>query len=181
MRVLSIGLIAFLALASCSPNGQSRNQGSKVQPRQQGTIRIDPVRPFPEAKEVRLFVDTGKTNRDRNVVYARPNGRKLTAGQRNDFERLLRIETPINVPADSDYWLVTSCFIPHHFFRYYDGSGHQIGEISVCFCCAGIEIEPSTSLGLKDRQRFEVDYVKLKSLVSSWGERTDIQCDSQMS
>jgi hypothetical protein len=81
---------------------------------------------------------------------------------------------------DSYYW-VASCFIPHHFFRYYDHSGRQIGEISVCFCCAGIEMEPSASLHLRPKQRFEVDYGKLKLLVSSWGERTDIQCESQMS
>ena len=170
-----------MALAACSPKGQSRDQGSKVHSGDQGTIRADPVRPFPEAKQLRLFIDTGKTDRAGNIIYARADGKELTSEQRGEFEKLLRIETPINVPPDSDYWLLRSCFIPHHFFRYYDASGHQIGEISVCFCCAGIEMEPSTRLKLRDDQRFEVDYVKLKSLVSSWGEGTDIQCDAQNS
>jgi hypothetical protein len=68
MRLGSLSLIALLAFAGCSPKGPSREQGSKVQAQEQSTIvRTDPVRPFPQAKEVRLFVDTGATDRAGNA------------------------------------------------------------------------------------------------------------------
>jgi hypothetical protein len=181
VRIISIFAIPLLALPACSPRDQSRRQQPKIEPIQKGQIRFDPVHPFPKATQLRLFVETEKPDRDGKPVYVRPDGRELSSKQREQFERLLRVETPVNVPPDSEFWLRTSCFIPHHFFRYYDSSGRRVGEISVCFCCAGVEMEPSTSLRLQDGQRFEADYVKLKSLVSSWGERTDIQCDAQVS
>jgi hypothetical protein len=154
---------------------RSRQQPPQIVPIQAGQLRIDRVRPFPNAKEVRLFVDTGKPDRSGHVVYARPDGRTLTPGQRQQFEKLLRVETPIKVPPNSEFWLVAGCFMPHHFFRYYDASGHQVGEVSVCFCCSGVEIDPNPQL--KNGQKVEADYIKLKALVSSWGERTDVACD----
>ena len=175
MRNTILVAISLGVLVACSQGGQSRHQAPDIEPVRAGQVRTDPVRPFPIAKEVRLFVETGKSDRSGKPVYARPYGRKLTAEQREQFEKLLQVETPINVPPNSEFWLIAGCFIPHHFFRYYDRSGHQIGEVSVCFCCSGVEMDPSPQL--TKGQRFEADYVRLKALVSSWGERTNIDCD----
>ena len=74
------------------------------------------------------------------------------------------------------------CFIPHHFFRYYDDVGTLVAEIRVCFCCSGADAFPalfpfeggvflhpySNSLNY-DRER-------LGALIRSWGLPSDVWC-----
>ena len=168
MRGLVALTLMLTALSGCSP--------AATAPLEE-VIQKEPVRPFPEATTVRLFIDSGKYDRSGNPVYLVAKGRTLIEQQRKQFEALLRVETPINVPPDSDYWVLEACFIPHHFFRYYDAAGRKLGEISVCFCCSGVAMDPASQLGLHDEQRFAADYGKLERLVASWGEPTDIECN----
>lgn len=124
--------------------------------------------PYPGAQEVRLFVET--ENEDHKRIYVRPAGRTLTEGQRAEFESTLAIHT---VSPDE---LFAACFIPHHFFRYFDGAGKLVGEVQVCFCCAGVQSEGS-NVQLGEDQMLAADFRKLKTLVASLGERTDVYCD----
>lgn len=72
---------------------------------------------------------------------------------------------------------MTACFIPHHFFEYYDASGRKIGEIQICFCCAGLDVSPGSRVKLSGEQRLAGDFKKLAALVASMGEPTNIECD----
>src|SRR6476620_12545645 len=167
MRVLR--LVVALAVASC------QQTAAPEQPR--GHIRIDPIRPFPEAAQVRLFVETGYDERTHELVYSGKSGLLLTPLQRQAYETLLSVRTPVNLPDNDPFFMRAMCFIPHHFFRYYGGSGKQLGEIGVCFCCSGIEVMSGPQLRLKEGQELGVDYGRLKSLVRSWGQPTDVQCN----
>lgn len=172
MRFVLLALA--LGLAACN-----KQQPTAVPDRKQGYVRETPVHPFPEAASVRLLVETGYDEKAKAQIYRDPHGRLLTSGQREQYEALLMVQTPVNLAADDSFFLMTSCFIPHHFFRYFDKAGRQIGEISVCFCCSGVEMTPDASLALKEGQRFEANYAKLKALVQSWGEPTNVECSPE--
>lgn len=94
-----------------------------------------PVRPYPEAVEVRLFVETDEDRQEFGVLVP-ANGRLLSPEERTGFEALLTKRSTRGGVAHA-------CFVPHHFFRYYDASGHQIGTIAICFCCQGAAAEPA--------------------------------------
>lgn len=70
-----------------------------------------------------------------------------------------------------------ACFIPHHFFRYYDSGGKKVGEVAVCFCCEGLLTSGSKALETEDRAMVGADYPRLKALVAELGEPTDVFCD----
>jgi len=70
-----------------------------------------------------------------------------------------------------------ACFIPHHFFRYFDDSGKLVGELALCFCCAGVQQSEGSSVRLSEDQMLVADFRKLESFVASLGERTDVLCD----
>lgn len=167
MRGLAVLILVLAALSGCSATAPAPSED---------LIRKEAVQPFPEAATVRLFVESGNYDASGAPILISAQGRTLTGQQRRQFEALLRVETPIKLAPDSDYWAMDACFIPHHFFRYYDGSGRKIGEIAVCFCCLGVAMEPSSRLARRDDQQFHADYPKLKALVASWGEPTDIEC-----
>jgi hypothetical protein len=167
MRLILVAIL--LSLAACyKPQGAASEH-------KQGYVRLTAVHPFPEAASVRLFIENGIDKKSGQATFESNPGRLLSPEQRRAFETLLSVQTPVNLSPDDDFFLMTTCFIPHHFFRYFDKAGHQIGEIAVCFCCAGIEMNPS-NLRLKQGERFDFDYGKLKSLVKSWGEPTDFEC-----
>jgi hypothetical protein len=163
-------LIAFgLALAAC------HKPPAPPPARPQGHVEVSAVQPFPEAASVRLFVEAGYDEKTDQPIYRDPKGLLLTPDRRRAYESLLQVKTPVNLPPDDEFFWMTSCFIPHHFFRYFDKTGRQIGEIAVCFCCSGIDMTPSR-LRLRDEQRFSADYAKLEALIGSWGEPTNIHC-----
>lgn len=125
--------------------------------------------PFPDASEVRLFVESGEYGSEGHPILSSPEGRRLTDDQRRAFEAALRIEP---MPEE-----MAACFIPHHFFRYFDSEGRQVGEIAVCFCCAGVEIDGNTPVPLQTNEIFGADFGALERFVQSIGEPTDIACD----
>lgn len=124
--------------------------------------------PFPGATEVRLFVEVGYTN-DSKPILSKRNGVRLNAAQRKAFEDSLMIT------AAPEYDMM--CFVPHHFFHYYDSSGKQIGVVSVCFCCDGVAASGSKALETPDDAILSANYRQLKTLVTALGEPTDILCD----
>lgn len=124
--------------------------------------------PFPGATELRLFVEVGYT-KDSKPVLSKRKGVLLDAAQRKAFEDSL----VITVAPEYD----TMCFIPHHFFRYYDANGKLLGGVSVCFCCDGVAASGSKALEPPTDALLSADYQKLKKLVAALGEPTDVLCD----
>ena len=123
---------------------------------------------YPAATQVRLFVNTGYEKGSGMPIYSSP-GKLLNGEQREYFEQALSItKTPEEMAA---------CFIPHHYFRYYDKTGKQIGEISVRFCCGGVEVEGASNIRLKAGETVGGNLSRIASLVEDLGEPTDILCD----
>jgi hypothetical protein len=168
MRALA--LLAAALLVGCSDGlSEPREQTSRAAA--SNTIAARAARsignPFPDATEVRLFVNDGYDDEGSPTMSA-PAGRPLSRSQRKAFEAAVRIE-----PAPD---AVDACFIPHHFFRYFDKQGRQIGEIEVCFCCDGVSVSEGASVSPGPNEWFAADYTALRKLVQSMGERTDIEC-----
>jgi len=135
------------------------------------SMEPDPPRnlgnPYPDASELRLFVHSNYDESGKPVL-TKEAGRTLTAEERQAFERTLRIE-----PAPDEY---SACFIPHHFFAYFDPEGKKVGEIEVCFCCAGVQASPEIVAPIGPDEVLSADYDALEKLVQSMGEPTDIEC-----
>jgi hypothetical protein len=146
-------------------------QHQKAVPAQQS--RQEPDRPimnaFPEANQTRLFVETD-IDQQGKATFNKPQGLVLSAEQRKAFESLIKIHTI--APDD----VFAACFIPHHFFRYYNKSGKVIGEFAVCFCCSGVEQSGASNIRLSKNRMLSADFRKLEAFVRSLGERTDMQC-----
>lgn len=164
-----LGLAAALCLAGCGHDDSSRS--SQQQPEQSlpaAGVSHAVKNPFPGAREVRLFVGKGY-GPDGMQIFSKPGGRLLTADALADFEGALRVEKAPEAMA--------ACFIPHHFFRYYDARGKQIGEISICFCCSGVRASEGAKISVGSNQILTADYKKLEALVLRLGEPTEVLCD----
>ncbi|WP_296815560.1 hypothetical protein [Brevundimonas sp.] len=132
------------------------------------------VRPFPDATEVRLLVEGEITQDDLNPGFIEPEGRVLSADQRRAFERTLSAAS--YGEGDRAY---SACFIPHHFFRYFDAQGRQVGQVAVCFCCYGVQAWPDLDLPVApgaDFVEFQFDEPALRALISSMELPVDINC-----
>lgn len=125
--------------------------------------------PFPSATRVRLYVEI-KYSKEGKPIWSRPAGRALDRSQRAAFERALYLTTP----ADDT---TPACFIPHHFFRYYDKSGKQVGEVAVCFCCEGVQATGEANIPDGSGQVLSARYDQVEDLVRAMGEPTDLLCD----
>ena len=149
-------LLIFAIIAGCS----------------QGGSKVDtPVsRQFPEATSVRLFLEQQSTEMADEAWKAKhPSGIELSPSQRIQLEAAIYIET-------NDNKEMAACFIPHHYFRYFNQRGKQIGEISVCFCCAGVRIDPYEKK-LAGNQYVEAKYADITKLVDAMGVPTNVECD----
>ena len=172
MRVAMSLLLAacFALLAGCEPKqdiSEAEAIASHTSPR--GMPSDLPVRnAFSEASQVRLVVGTSDGS-DGMPVYAEPKGRVLSDAQRKAFEATLEID-PI---PDA----LAACFIPHHFFRYYDSRGKELGQISVCFCCNGVQASGASGIAIGPDQWLSADYDKLEKFVKSLDLPTDVQCN----
>jgi hypothetical protein len=163
-RRAALSLLLAAALAACGSNAAPADRQAPAAADAVGGSRR-PVRPYPQAAEVRLF--TAETGELMEPIFD-PKFLKLTDAQRRAYEQLLYVQTGGDLS-------VAGCFEPHHFFRYYDGKGKQVGEVAVCFCCGGVESDPNF-LHLRDDQLFKFDHARLRALITSWGVRTDIGC-----
>ena len=167
-----------VALVVGSLAGSACDRHDRSHPERQTTLNgaikeagpDQPLRsPFPTASEVRLFVNTGFDEKGK-PVFSNPQGHALTAAQQATFESLIKIHTI--APSD----VVAFCFIPHHFFRYFDRSGRQVGEFQVCFCCGGVEESGALRVHLTEKQKLSADFGKLTKFVEALGEPTKVQC-----
>jgi hypothetical protein len=168
MRIRALALLATALLLGCSDPASEPAAQSSAEPVGQAAgaqVAREVGNPFPSATEVKLFVNSGYDAEGHPIMSG---SRILTPAQRKAFEAALRIE-PMPEALDA-------CFIPHHFFRYYDEQGSQIGEIKVCFCCEGVQVSPGASAVPDSNEIFGADYSALKRLVQLMGERTDIEC-----
>jgi hypothetical protein len=167
-RILAL-LAAALAVAACE-----RKVDTIAQPDPSNTAAAKPFEdrrvtsPFPQATQLRLFVEVDYTDAGKPIL-SKAKGVRLNAAQRKAFENSLKI---IAAPEEE-----SACFMPHHFFRYYDASGKQVGDVAVCFCCYGVGASGSKALEPPDGAMLSADYQSVKALVTALGEPTDVLCD----
>ena len=182
--VLVLGALA-LALAACGGRGATEreaaaDQATADQAAADFSAAVAPppavlsrtaVEIYPNAVEVRLVTieHTGKVT---------DTGRgPLTRAQRQAIEGTMSMTNygPGNGAA-------AACFVPHHFLEYYDASGKQVGEIAICFCCAGIRenpvIEPPLLAGA-DHSELTFDRDALKTVFDDMGVPTNIGCSDE--
>ncbi len=127
---------------------------------------------YPQAETVRLFVASDTVVERPEYRFERKwlnpeGGYLLTADLVARLRRAVRAEPPQAAYA--------ACFIPHHFFRFYDGSGRQIGQLSVCFCCGGIRADPQLILPKGWGQG--ADLVAIAAIVRATGSSPTVNCD----
>lgn len=163
--ILVIATLGWLAISQSGRQSPQVQTGSIVEHPSDKPFRD----PYPGAAEVRLFVETRDGGNE--PAFVKPAGRVLTEEQRVEFESLIAIHTIS--PED----LFAACFVPHHFFRYFDGAGKLVGEIEVCFCCAGVQQSEGSKVRLSNDQMLVADFPRLESFVTSLGERTDVGCE----
>ena len=173
-RTILISLVAALAVANVAWLAVSqsvKHEQMAVTEKASVPVPDKPFRnPYPSAGEVRLFVETDYDAKG-EPIYSKPKGRVLTAGQRAEFESLIAVHTISPVEE------FAACFVPHHFFRYFDKAGKLVGEVEVCFCCAGVQQSDGSNVRLTKDEMLVADFGKLHSFVASLGERTDVQCE----
>lgn len=129
----------------------------------------------PEAVEVRLFVEGRSQDNPARVAELMKDGDGilLTAKQRARLDRsvfryrMTRREFENNA--------IAGYFIPHHFFRYYDTAGKQVGELAVCYCCRGVDVTPA-GWSLGDDEEWEFDYAGIEQMLKEMNVPVDIDC-----
>jgi hypothetical protein len=125
-----------------------------------------PVAPYPSATRVELHVQAETRTADGQSTWFPP--RALTAEERKAVEATLSI--PVYGDGSRTY---SGCFIPHHFFRYFDAAGRQIGQIAVCFCCDGAAAAPRFA---GEDEQLDADLAAIGPIIKGLGYRTDIDC-----
>lgn len=166
-------LVALVACGGCGRDRALEAQPTAEQASSHENADLPVRNAFPTATKLRLFVEVGNDDKTGEPIFTKADGLLLTKVQRTEFESYLRIHT------DSPDEAIAACFIPHHFFRYFDKAGKVVGEIQVCFCCTGVEEQGASNIKMAHNQRLIVDFNKLGAFIRSLGERTDIQCDDQ--
>lgn len=142
-------------------------------------VRKTPVVVYPEAVTVKLFVSEQSAYSD-NFKLDEAAAITLSSTQR---AKVASAFSYIDVLEDiSHEHLVAACFDPHHFFRYYDASGRMIGEIRVCFCCDGTQMEPGIFTnkdydGTDQKKVSDVDQSVLYELIVGMGLNPLSGCD----
>jgi len=163
MRIPTLAIAALLTLTLAACDGSSEPAGKNVvAPSDQPALpdqRVD--NPFPTATQVRLYIG------DASGQVREQAGRALSPAQRVAFENALYLTTPDEMAA---------CFIPHHFFRYYDKAGKEVGEVAICFCCEGAEATGQDNIKAGPGQVLTAHFDQLGKLVRALGVRTDVAC-----
>ncbi len=164
MRAALLALILFTG-AGCDQSAEVRKS---EQPSSSSEVRKIKD-PFPNASEVRLFVQVDYQKESGEPIFNKENGIVLSDSNRLRFEDALRF---VDMPDE-----MAMCFVPHHFFRYFDDKGRQVGEVAVCFCCAGTAASGSDRLEPKPDEILDADMKALETLVLDLGESTKVLCD----
>ncbi len=120
---------------------------------------------YPETASASLFVRSYEQGHEEITEVA-----ALSPAQIGRLRGALRAQAPELITA--------ACFVPHHFFRMYDGKGKMIGEIAVYFCCLGIRAKPSLPLPLPIGKELGADYKALAALARELGSTPKVNCES---
>jgi hypothetical protein len=126
-----------------------------------------PLAPWPEAASVRLFI---RAEGGVNDAYLESDGRLLSPDERRRIDRSFSV-----IGFDREPEAVAACFVPHHWLRYYDVAGRMIGELAVCFCCAGVQETPALRRDVPGAYR-EITFGSLKAIIEGMGLPTAINC-----
>ena len=169
--LLSVGTALVLAVQDGGPSAGNDIffiPESELKPGQRERIVVNP-----EAAEVRLFVEGipfREPSRTRELIDD-VDGVLLTKAQRDILERSLhRYRLP---PSEfEDY---PACFIPHHFFRYYDAQGNELGELAVCYCCRQVRLN-SWSYRRIEGEILQFDYEAIEKMLAGMKVPTNINC-----
>ena len=173
LRSAAIGTAVVITLlcAGCDRKSEAQNfnstamgQVSAAEPAEELVADI-----YPGATDVRLFVREEFNKVNDGSGFLKPRGTLLTDQQRKQFEAALLKEP---MPEE-----MAACFIPHHFFRFYDAKGKELGEVAVCFCCIGVQATGESNIDLGSDQILGMELAKMKKLVVTLGAPTDINCD----
>lgn len=174
-RCLTI-IFAVLAIgvAACSEAHSNRLDASQadadvyVEPK---LLKTEKLRLWPEAASVRLFVE--------DIPYDEigPNGNGMSnpAGVKLTKTQQALVSNAMTRKTYTDERAIVGCFIPHHFFRFYDVGGKQIGELQVCYCCGGVALRPAR-YGLADKQYWGFDYDGVAKMMAEMGISSQVQC-----
>lgn len=149
-----LAALCLVVLAACGQGTQGASQTGE-----QVLIASVAVAPYPDAVEVRVFVSDLQGGEQ-------VEARKLSLPERQAFEQTLKLN---NYDRGPEY--AAACFVPHHFFRYFDAAGKQVGEISVCFCCGGTASTPNIAASLPKGATYQelvFKYEALETLLKSW-------------
>lgn len=168
--LIAIGIALSLTATSAGPANEAMADAmGKVR----GTTTA--IRPWPEATEVRLFVeDLSYDERQRTgVSMSNPKGVVLNAVQRVTLDKSVTLYRM--TPEEYENAAYAACFIPHHFFRYYDSNGRQLGELAVCYCCRGIGL-PTTFREIRDDEEWQFDFEAVKTMLEGMNIPTNIHC-----
>lgn len=119
---------------------------------------------FPEATYVQLY-------------YSKNLSGNLTAGPRLNAAQISMLKKSVYIRQPDPDESFPGCFIPHHFFRFFNAKGQQISEVQVCFCCGGFDVSGAGRLNVEDYEIFDGKLGRIESLVRELGVATDINCD----
>ncbi len=168
---LCAGAVAVAIDPQVEPQDPSEFVGEDI-PLPPGVVALDyPVTPFEHAASVRMFVQPD----DREAVYLEPEGRLLSAQERERLDKMFYRRT---VLKGGELSAAAACCMPHHEFRYYGPSGVELGRMRVCFCCGCLVAEQGAK-GERvsyDGGELEFRYYALQRLVVEMGYRSDYHC-----
>jgi hypothetical protein len=135
--------------------------------------RLESLTVFPAATRANLLIKNSTLTGPERLTN--PNGVDLTVLQRGEFQGAIKKRVTVR-PAGKDHPIASGsgCFIPHHFFRYYDASGKKVGEIEICFCCEGGSAIPSLTPRNDESEVFDIE--RIKALVKSMNLPTEVGC-----
>lgn len=176
-----LGALVLVAasMAGCTDATSKGSQTQEVDPnsytfadyKEPKLLKTEKLSIWPEAATVRLFVEDipfDKPGRPDHGM-SNPAGVVLTKTQQSLVSNAVTRKTYTDYPA------VAACFIPHHFFRFYDARGRQLGELQVCYCCGGIRLNGSPH-GLANKQVWGFDYDGVKEMMAKMGISSEVQC-----
>jgi hypothetical protein len=167
-NLLIAALVAFGAIWLVAKSINDKNEKAAANEPEPATVeaitRNEAISIYPEAVRVNLLIHDSPSDASRT---------DLTNEQRQKLESA--ITKRIVLRSGSVVEGANACFIPHHFFRYYDKSAKQIGEIAICFCCDGGKAKP-VLLDYNQKQSVSYDIKAIKQLVSDMRLPVDVGC-----
>ncbi len=175
LLILAVVLLAMVNVWFAQDYLRNLISAPKVEARDERppVTRLEPITVYPLAARVNLLIKNSFL--DGVEVSTKPDGVDLTTSERQEFEQSVKKSVTVR-PAGKDYpgEGTDACFIPHHFFRYYDAKGKKLGEVAICFCCTGGVATPSLTTRNDEYEVFDVE--RIKALVKKMKLPTDVGC-----